>query len=148
LLLHCIAASDPPPRYPSVGPWASAPLLSSQNICVSACAQSIFSCGSEMTASRAEDGAARSVENTSNSSEKLRKNFEWTSKELRRNFERKFEVYFEVLRRIIFNFFRSSDFLCSTLLIEEFQISVVGYSNIRTYSNYSNFPAAPFRESR
>jgi hypothetical protein len=43
-----------------------------------------------------------------------------------------------------FNFFRSSHFLRSILLIGEFQICVVKYSNIRTYSNYSNFPAAPY----
>jgi hypothetical protein len=72
----------------------------------------------------------------------LWRNFEKTSKELWRNFERNFEVYFEVLRRNFFNFFHSSDFLRSTLLIEEFQIYVVEYSNIRTYLNYSNFPAA------
>jgi hypothetical protein len=29
------------------------------------------------------------------------------------------------------------------LLIGEFQIFVVEYSNFRTYSNYSNFPPAP-----
>jgi hypothetical protein len=50
------------------------------------------------------------------------------------------------LEKLFFNFFLSSDFLRSTLLIEEFQIFVVVYSNIRTYLNYlnhSNFPAAP-----
>jgi hypothetical protein len=42
-----------------------------------------------------------------------------------------------------FTFFRSSEFLRSTLLIEEFQIFVVADLIIRTYSNHSNFSAAP-----
>jgi hypothetical protein len=75
--------------------------------------------------------------------EVLWRNLEETLKELQRNFERNFEVHFEVLQRNFFTFFCSLEFLCSTLLIEEFQIYVVVHSNIRTYSIFSNFPTAP-----
>jgi hypothetical protein len=74
----------------------------------------------------------------SNSSEKLQKNFKGTSKQLQRNFERNFEGTLKetlkytskFFRETLFNFFHSSDFLHSILLIGEFQIFVVEYSNI------------------
>ncbi len=71
-------------------------------------------------------------------SKKHRRKFEGTLKETSKYTSKFFEETF-------FNFFRSSDFLRSILLIGEFQIFVVEYSNIRTYSNYSNFLAAPER---
>jgi hypothetical protein len=76
------------------------------------------------------------VKNTSNSLETLRRNFKGALKETLKYTLKFFGETFSL-------FFHSSEFLCSTLLIEEFQICIVAHSNIRNYSNYSNFPAAP-----
>jgi hypothetical protein len=74
----------------------------------------------------------------------LWRNFEKTSKELWSNFEGTLKETSKFFGETLFNFFHSSDFLRSILLIGEFQIFVVEYSNIRTYLNYSNFPTAPY----
>jgi hypothetical protein len=92
---------------------------------------SVFSCWSWT-----EDGAVcqEHVKFFGETLKKLRTNFEGTLKETSKFFG-----------ETLFNFFRSSDFLRSILLIGEFQIFVVEYSNIWTYSNYSNFPTAPMQ---